>query len=94
MTDPAKVATALKNALSVDVNHDDDGNFIAECNHDKLQTSLGSGVVQQALINSGYTIVPSENGFSVTHDNRDDNRDCGKLYGKDKSPKKDNEKKN
>uniref|UniRef100_A0AC35GQA6 Uncharacterized protein n=1 Tax=Panagrolaimus sp. PS1159 TaxID=55785 RepID=A0AC35GQA6_9BILA len=90
MTDRAKVATALKNALSVDVNHDDGGNFISECNYDKLQTSLGSEVVQQALINSGYTIVPSENGFSVTHDNQD----CGKLYGKDKNPKKDDEKKN
>uniref|UniRef100_A0AC34F9W7 Uncharacterized protein n=1 Tax=Panagrolaimus sp. ES5 TaxID=591445 RepID=A0AC34F9W7_9BILA len=82
--DPAKTAAALKNALSIDVQHDGDGNFIAELKHEQLEAALGSGVVQQALVNSKYTIVPAEHGFAVSHNHQD----AGKLFASDKKPKK------
>uniref|UniRef100_A0AC34F9Q1 HMA domain-containing protein n=1 Tax=Panagrolaimus sp. ES5 TaxID=591445 RepID=A0AC34F9Q1_9BILA len=89
MSDPSRVATVLKNALGVDVTHEGDGQFKAVCTHDELQTSLGIRAVLEALQNSGYSTVPCENGFSISHKNHD----VGKLYGKDKFPKKEEEKK-
>uniref|UniRef100_A0A914PL26 Uncharacterized protein n=1 Tax=Panagrolaimus davidi TaxID=227884 RepID=A0A914PL26_9BILA len=89
-TDPSKVCQALQSAISVNVHCDDDGNFIIDCSHEHLQASLGSRVVQQALNCSGYNAVPAENCFSVSHQNKDVG---GKLYAKDKAPKKEEEKK-
>uniref|UniRef100_A0AC35F8M9 Uncharacterized protein n=1 Tax=Panagrolaimus sp. PS1159 TaxID=55785 RepID=A0AC35F8M9_9BILA len=90
MPESNDVVVGLQGGLTVGITHKGDKDYVAACTHKELELKLGNAVVQQALVNSKYNIVPAGDAFSITHNNEY----IGKLYGDDNNPKKDDEGKN
>uniref|UniRef100_A0A914YN76 Uncharacterized protein n=1 Tax=Panagrolaimus superbus TaxID=310955 RepID=A0A914YN76_9BILA len=87
MSDSSKVVIAFKNAFGIDVNYEGENVYTVDCKHEALQTYLGTRTVLDALMNNGYSAVRCDHGYAISHENKE----VGKIYAKDKIPKKEGE---